>query len=404
MPRSSSASSRAATAGCSRRAGHANYGVGGWASEGPRLREHLHGSARTTGSTRTGSPACRDATADPADDRGATGAGPARRRRRRARRSALRRRDLRGIRLRALSGRGDPGRRTRRVLPALEHALDRYARSSWKAKLVLDRHPRACLSRSRAPPGLGCDRGPADRRAPTPERRPRARPSSAPPACPSLKANGDPKPIPCARPSMDLEHPAPACRGTRRQRHPPQGRPAANASARRHARAARRLPRAERPALARDPRGRDQADARALEVVRRERRPRHRLHRRRAAALPRQRLQAARSDLVRVPHHPARGAELRGAAVCPHGVRRLANEQRGLILVTGATGSGKTTTLAAMIDHINSDAAAAHRHDRGSDRDAASRQAAASSTSARSGSTPRASRRRCAACCARTRT
>jgi twitching motility protein PilT len=37
----------------------------------------------------------------------------------------------------------------------------------------------------------------------------------------------------------------------------------------------------------------------------------------------------------------------------PTGVVRLANEHRGLILVTGATGSGKTTTLAAMIDHIN---------------------------------------------------
>jgi twitching motility protein PilT len=38
----------------------------------------------------------------------------------------------------------------------------------------------------------------------------------------------------------------------------------------------------------------------------------------------------------------------------PPVIESIANERRGLILVTGATGSGKSTTLAAMIDCINS--------------------------------------------------
>ncbi len=37
----------------------------------------------------------------------------------------------------------------------------------------------------------------------------------------------------------------------------------------------------------------------------------------------------------------------------PTVLTKIAQEQRGLILVTGTTGSGKSTTLAAMIDHIN---------------------------------------------------
>jgi twitching motility protein PilT len=50
-----------------------------------------------------------------------------------------------------------------------------------------------------------------------------------------------------------------------------------------------------------------------------------------------------------IPKHIPSFEELR----LPKGVERLAEEHRGLVLVTGATGSGKTTTLAALIDHIN---------------------------------------------------
>jgi twitching motility protein PilT len=37
----------------------------------------------------------------------------------------------------------------------------------------------------------------------------------------------------------------------------------------------------------------------------------------------------------------------------PRVLKEIATEERGLVLVTGATGSGKSTTLAAMIDYVN---------------------------------------------------
>jgi len=38
----------------------------------------------------------------------------------------------------------------------------------------------------------------------------------------------------------------------------------------------------------------------------------------------------------------------------PQVLKSIASEERGLVLVTGTTGSGKSTTLAAMVDHVNS--------------------------------------------------
>jgi twitching motility protein PilT len=42
----------------------------------------------------------------------------------------------------------------------------------------------------------------------------------------------------------------------------------------------------------------------------------------------------------------------------PHVMKTIALEERGLVLVTGTTGSGKSTTLAALIDHINKERSA----------------------------------------------
>ena len=49
---------------------------------------------------------------------------------------------------------------------------------------------------------------------------------------------------------------------------------------------------------------------------------------------------------------PARIKTIRELTL-PQVLEKISSEQRGLILCTGTTGSGKSTTLAAMIDHIN---------------------------------------------------
>ena len=54
-----------------------------------------------------------------------------------------------------------------------------------------------------------------------------------------------------------------------------------------------------------------------------------------------------------IPHEVWSLQKLGGPGV----LHRIADFHRGLVLVTGPTGSGKSTTLAAMVDHINS-----HRH------------------------------------------
>ena len=50
-----------------------------------------------------------------------------------------------------------------------------------------------------------------------------------------------------------------------------------------------------------------------------------------------------------IPHTIRTVSEL----MLPEVITELSDEERGIILLTGTTGSGKSTTLAAMIDHIN---------------------------------------------------
>ena len=69
--------------------------------------------------------------------------------------------------------------------------------------------------------------------------------------------------------------------------------------------------------------------------------------------LPRQRVPPARLDLGRHARHPGHDQVRRRARAARRRRPSWPSEERGIILLTGTTGSGKSTTLAAMIDHMN---------------------------------------------------
>ena len=88
----------------------------------------------------------------------------------------------------------------------------------------------------------------------------------------------------------------------------------------------------------------------------------------------------------------------------PPVLRKLTELPRGLVLVTGPTGSGKSTTLAAMIDEINRNRDGPHPHDRGPDRVRPPATEVPGEPARGRRRHARRSRRRCGAPCARTPT
>ena len=73
-----------------------------------------------------------------------------------------------------------------------------------------------------------------------------------------------------------------------------------------------------------------------------------------AGPLPRQRVQAARRSRHGDPRDQAARSRRIEQLKLPQVLKDIIMEPRGLVLVVGSTGSGKSTTLASMIDHRNS--------------------------------------------------
>ena len=73
----------------------------------------------------------------------------------------------------------------------------------------------------------------------------------------------------------------------------------------------------------------------------------------RPGAFPRQRLQPGARRLGGAAHHSVQDPQSLEELNAPKIFAEFALKPRGLVLVTGPTGSGKSTTLAAMVNHLN---------------------------------------------------
>ena len=74
---------------------------------------------------------------------------------------------------------------------------------------------------------------------------------------------------------------------------------------------------------------------------------------RRRRPLPRQRLPQGHRHRRHLPRHPDGDADASTSSGCRRSCTKLCDYHQGMILVTGSTGTGKSTTLAAMIDLLN---------------------------------------------------
>ena len=84
--------------------------------------------------------------------------------------------------------------------------------------------------------------------------------------------------------------------------------------------------------------------------------------------------------------------------------RKITDVPRGLVLVTGPTGSGKSTTLAAMLDYLNSNKYTTTSSPSKTPSNSSTSRRSAWSTSARCTVIPTASPKPCARPCGKTRT